>query len=113
MKLLVRVIKIPQITLTHLVTLSLMRRAIFPCTRALKGNAKNTESLTGTMPGTTLRDNFLLSATRALASLAAPEQMEPETSAETLLLCLLKASWIRHNRSQDNATVLQGVLPET
>lgn len=57
------------------------------------------------MPGTTLRDNFLLSATRAPASLAAHEQMEPETSADTLPLGFLKASWIRHNRSQDNETV--------
>lgn len=62
------------------------------------------------MPGTTLCDNFLLSATRALASLASPDQMEPETSADTLLLCLLKASWIRHNRSRDNATVSRAIF---
>ncbi|KAL7376196.1 hypothetical protein ABVT39_003039 [Epinephelus coioides] len=36
--------------------------------------------------------------------------MEPETSTDTHPLCFLKASWIRHNRSQDNATVLRSVF---
>lgn len=43
-----------------------------PAHERFKGHAKNTESLTGTMPRTTLRDNFLLSAKRALASLGGP-----------------------------------------
>lgn len=76
----------------------------------LKGAAKNTESLTGTMPGTTLHDNFLLSATRALASSAADEQMEAETSEASLLLGFLKASCIRHNRSQDNGAASRSVF---
>ena len=81
-----------------------------PCTWVLKGAAKNTESLTGTMPGTTLHDNFLLSATRALASSAAHEQMEAGTSEASLLLGFLKASCIRHNRSQDNGAVSRSVF---
>lgn len=38
------------------------------------------------------------------------EQMEPETAAVTRRLCCLKASWIKHNRSQDNATMLHSIF---
>lgn len=72
LKLVVRAIKKLQITLARSVTLSLMQRAFSPRTWALKGNAKNTESLTGMMPRTTLRDNFLLTATQALSQFDGP-----------------------------------------
>ncbi|CAB1423237.1 unnamed protein product [Pleuronectes platessa] len=36
-------------------------------------------------------------------SLCPSEQMEPDTSTDLHLLSFLRASWIRHNRSQDDA----------
>lgn len=92
-----------------------MPRASLPhCMCALKGDAKNSESLTGMMPRTTLCCSCFLSSSHLTHKPSpvwrAQEQMEPETSVDSLRLRCLKASWIRHNRSQDNATVLQSVF---